>query len=110
MLVLASIANLFPQPSPVGPGKTNQRPFAFASAVAKSPCETSFHGGVWQKSGASKNRLRRPTKCSSTVAGAQHPWHYGNHFQQIGRRWAPGMHDVCSATFAGLIRLDVGGL
>jgi hypothetical protein len=28
--------------------------------VAKSPCETSFHGGVWQKSGASKNGSRRP--------------------------------------------------
>jgi hypothetical protein len=41
--LLASIATLFPQPSPVGPGKTSEHPFAFASALAKSPCETTFH-------------------------------------------------------------------
>jgi hypothetical protein len=39
----------------------SELPFAFASAVANKPCETSFHGGVWQKSGASKSCLRRPT-------------------------------------------------
>jgi hypothetical protein len=39
------------------------KPVKFPSpsrAAAKGLCETSFHGGVWQKSGASKNRLRRP--------------------------------------------------
>jgi hypothetical protein len=49
MLVLASIANLFPQPALVGPGKQILKktgfPFAFASAVAVSLRRNDFIEG-----------------------------------------------------------------
>jgi hypothetical protein len=54
MLVLASIANLFPGQLLSDP-ETQGFPFAFASAVAVSLTRELSHRGVWLKSGAHNN-------------------------------------------------------
>jgi hypothetical protein len=82
MLVLASIANLFPQPSLVGPGKAafekDRFSFAFASAVAKSLRRMISWRGVAKKRRAQALAETR-VKCSPSVAARQQSWLDGNH-------------------------------
>src|ERR1700692_4478973 len=87
MLVLASIANLFPQPSLVGPGKQilkkTRFPFAFASAVAVSLRRMISSRGVAKKRRA-QALAEMTVKSSPSVAAKQQSWRGSNHFIHIG--------------------------
>lgn len=77
MLVLASIATLFPQPPLVGPGKW-EFSFAFASAVVVSLRMMISSRGVAKKRRGRELPARR-VKSSLSVAGRQQSWRCGNH-------------------------------
>src|SRR5437660_9949771 len=103
MLVLASIANLFPQPTLVRPGKCKDFP-----SPSRAPWPSAYEGMVSWRGVAKKRRAQdlagMTVKCSLSVASKPQWWRCGN-------------HPSCSAQFSalgvrafGLLNLDVGGL
>jgi hypothetical protein len=78
MLVLASIATLFPQPSLASPGKW-EFSFAFANAVVFSLRKIISSRGVAKKRRGSEVAAMR-VKSSLSVATRQQSWPSGNHF------------------------------
>jgi hypothetical protein len=92
MLVLASIADLFLSP-PIQDLKPKKVPFPWPVAALENRYETSFHRGVWLKSGASKGEPWRISKCSPTVAtGSQTLRDRTNPDSHTGQKFNPSWH------------------
>src|SRR6266849_1003896 len=102
MLVLASIANLFPQPTLVRPGKCKDFP-----SPSRAPWPSAYEGMISSRGVAKKRRAQElagmTVKCSLSVASKQQSWPSGNHFRRPHIQRA-------RVRAIGLFNLDVGVL
>jgi hypothetical protein len=88
MLVLASIANLFPQPALVGPGKPIFEKRPDSPSPSRAPWPSAYEGMISSRGVAKKRRAQVlaavTVKSSPSVAAKQQWWRNGNHFILIG--------------------------
>src|ERR1700730_12324881 len=82
MLVLASIANLFPQPALVRPGKTDLGKRPSLPSPSRAPWPSAYEGMISWTGVAKKRRAQEVAamrvKCSLSVATEQQSWRGSN--------------------------------
>src|SRR5450755_4723134 len=91
MLVLASIANLFPQSSHVALENADLTKRPHFPSLSRAPWPSAYEGMISWRGVAKKRRLPRRggirVKCSLGVAVEQRSWRSGNHlFMDVGGR------------------------
>src|SRR6202035_1210061 len=90
MLVLASIANLFPQPALVRPGKTDLGKRPSLPSPSRAPWPSAYEGMISWRGVAKKRRAQEVAamrvKCSPSVAMKQQSWRGRHHLLRRKRR------------------------